>query len=182
MRPPATRSNDFIRFTPSIEASQTKPQLGVAFGRSRTRKLTGRSIPGSTAEGVRMVPSVTPGGTASQALKSSSTVRLFAQRGQDARGFPAQAGQRTGTRRAIVTIPPAAASRALGKSSMRSVAIWRATPQATSELSGPHKRLRATPGALRREGAGVGELDEPIGRVPRLRSYAARATGSDKTS
>jgi len=129
-----------------------------------------------------MVPSVTPGGRASHALKSSSTVPLLAQRLQDARGSPAQAGQRTGTRNEIITMPPVVASRALGKISMRSLPMRRATPQATREFSGPHNRLRATPGALRRGAEAVDELGNWLGGMPRRRSYAARATGSDKTS
>ena len=105
--------------------------------------MTARNIPGNVADGVRMVPVVTPGGRASQALKSSSMVRLFAQRLHDATGSPAQAGQRTGTRREIVTMPPVAASCAFGKISMMWLPIFRATPQAMREFRGPHKRRRA---------------------------------------
>jgi hypothetical protein len=129
-----------------------------------------------------MVPSFTPGGRESQALKSSSTIRLFAQRSHDARGFAAQAGQRTGTRREIITMPPLVASWASGKISTTSSPMRRAIPQAIREFSGPHKRRRATPGALRRGDVPVGELGERLGGMPRRRSYAARATGSDKTS
>src|SRR5215471_15161034 len=156
--------------------------LGVALWRSRTRNVTGRSIPRSTGDGVRTVPSVTPGGKASQALKSSSTVRLFAQRLQDASGFPAQAGQRIGTRRAIITMPPVAASRALGNISIMSSPTLRATPPATKEFSGPDKRLRAMPGALRLGAVPLGGLAERLRAGLRRQSYAARATGSDNTS
>ena len=155
--------------------------LGVAFGRSRTQNVTGRSIPRSSAEGVRMVPSATSGGKASQALKTSSTLRLFAQRLHDTSGFPPQAGQRTGTRSAIITIPPVAASRALGNISMTSP-IFRATPQAIREFSGPHNRRRPTPGALRRGAVPMGELADGLCGMPSRRSYAARAAESDKTS
>jgi len=46
----------------------------------------------------------------------------------------------------------------------------------------PLKRLRAMPGALRRGAVPAGELAEGLRGVPRRRSYAARATGSDRTS
>ena len=51
--------------------------------RTRTRNDTGRTIPGSSAEGARRAPSATPGRTASQALKSSSMVRRPPQRTHD---------------------------------------------------------------------------------------------------
>src|ERR1041384_3675861 len=76
---------------------------------SRTRNDTGRIIPRSSTEGLRTVPSATPGRMASQALNSSSTVRVVPHEAHDlaasAAASEVHAGQRIGTRMEMVTMP-----------------------------------------------------------------------------
>jgi hypothetical protein len=141
-------------------------------GRRRMRKRAGCAIPGRLTEGVSVVPGVTPGGTASQALKSSGTVRVPLQRVQPAGGRPwgAQAGHQRSTVIGMQIMPPWAASSCRRVRVTAPSSSYSAAPEASRVVRLRQKRESMAAGADGRAGAGGGGgAGDVAGVLPRRR-------------